>query len=279
MQHDSRNPPASAVGRFKIRLISKEEKCKGGFCGGYKKPKKGEHLDTQLFPECKGKPGDRDVVKKHERRKKNKKVQASNLSDLAPVEFTEFTMASLDGSMDQAFDDRGSGAYVNVQKDIEEDGSGTGETVYIPFAADGTELPYAWSIKGAEEAVNAYHGVESQEVNLNMMATPQESLNAHWNDAAKGMQQAWDAAGSTPKRKASTDLDDSLISDIDDYWKPIQSSFIDSVAYSPYAKVMEIKFKSGQKYTFWGISQEEYNCFMESPSKGAHFNELIRRNK
>jgi hypothetical protein len=39
-------------------------------CGGYKKPK--GKLDTQLFPECKGTPEDRDVVKKH-RKKKQKK--------------------------------------------------------------------------------------------------------------------------------------------------------------------------------------------------------------
>lgn len=41
-------------------------------CGGFQPPK--GHLDTQLFPECKGCETDRDVVKKTvERRKKNKK--------------------------------------------------------------------------------------------------------------------------------------------------------------------------------------------------------------
>ena len=34
------------------------------------KPKKGDKLDTQMFPECVGKPGDRDVVGKNEKRKK-----------------------------------------------------------------------------------------------------------------------------------------------------------------------------------------------------------------
>ena len=47
-------------------------------CGGYGKPK--GHLDTQMFPECEGHPGDRDVVKKtRERRKKNKKKKKSSL--------------------------------------------------------------------------------------------------------------------------------------------------------------------------------------------------------
>ena len=47
-------------------------------CGGYGKPK--GHLDTQMFPECAGKPGDRDIVKKqrkkHEKDKKNKKSKS-----------------------------------------------------------------------------------------------------------------------------------------------------------------------------------------------------------
>ena len=53
-----------------------------GNCGGYGKPK--GRLDTQMFPECKGKPGDRDIVKKqrkkHQKDKKNKK-SASTESD------------------------------------------------------------------------------------------------------------------------------------------------------------------------------------------------------
>jgi hypothetical protein len=40
-------------------------------CGGFKPPKKGDKLDTQLFPECKDTPCDRDVVKKNRKRKKS----------------------------------------------------------------------------------------------------------------------------------------------------------------------------------------------------------------
>lgn len=47
-----------------------------GECGGFQKPK--GHLDTQMYPECEGKPGDRDIQKKH-RKKKTKK--SFNLSD------------------------------------------------------------------------------------------------------------------------------------------------------------------------------------------------------
>jgi hypothetical protein len=48
-------------------------------CGGFKPPKKGDKLDTQLFPECKGTPCDRDVVKK-ERIRKNKEKKKSKTS-------------------------------------------------------------------------------------------------------------------------------------------------------------------------------------------------------
>jgi hypothetical protein len=51
-------------------------------CGGFKPPKDGEKLDTQLFPECEGTPCDRDVVKKNrKRKKKNKKSSCFNLKE------------------------------------------------------------------------------------------------------------------------------------------------------------------------------------------------------
>ena len=47
-------------------------------CGGFRPPK--GHLDTQMYPECKGWPTDRDIVKKTvEKRKKKKKK--SSISD------------------------------------------------------------------------------------------------------------------------------------------------------------------------------------------------------
>jgi hypothetical protein len=50
----------------------------GNDCGGFKSPK--GHLDSQLYPECKGKETDRDIVKKTEekRKKKEKKANTSN---------------------------------------------------------------------------------------------------------------------------------------------------------------------------------------------------------
>ncbi len=63
-----------------MRII-KISKCGKG-CGHGKdfgKPK--GHLDTQLFPECKGTKYDRDVAKKHKAKNKTKKA-SFNLSDI-----------------------------------------------------------------------------------------------------------------------------------------------------------------------------------------------------
>jgi hypothetical protein len=57
-----------------------------GECGGFKEPK--GNLDTQMYPECKGKPGDRDIVKKtrekkdkDKKKKKKKSKKSFNLLD------------------------------------------------------------------------------------------------------------------------------------------------------------------------------------------------------
>lgn len=47
-------------------------------CGGFKPPK--GHLDTQLFPECKGYETDRDVVKKTVKKRKKKGCGCSSCS-------------------------------------------------------------------------------------------------------------------------------------------------------------------------------------------------------
>jgi len=53
-----------------------KEKTSSNECGGYQKPK--GHMDSQMFPECKGTPTDRDIVKKtREKRKSKKKTKKS----------------------------------------------------------------------------------------------------------------------------------------------------------------------------------------------------------
>ena len=59
-------------------FIYKKTHASGG-CGGFQKPK--GHLDTQMYPECEGKPGDRDIVKKTREKRKKKQKKSFNLSD------------------------------------------------------------------------------------------------------------------------------------------------------------------------------------------------------
>jgi len=56
---------------FNQRYAKSKPKCDGGQCGcPSATPKKGDKLDTQLFPKCKGTKYDRDIVKKTRKRKK-----------------------------------------------------------------------------------------------------------------------------------------------------------------------------------------------------------------
>lgn len=60
-------------------------------------------------------------------------------------------------------------------------------------------------------------------------------------------------------------------------WVDVESSFISAVAYFPLAGVLEIKLKSGNKYTFMDVPQDVYDAFIKAPSKGVFFNKVIRR--
>jgi len=48
-------------------------------CGGFRPPK--GHMDTQMYPECKGWPTDRDIVKKTEEKIKKKKKKKSSTNE------------------------------------------------------------------------------------------------------------------------------------------------------------------------------------------------------
>ncbi len=63
-----------------MRII-RISKCGKGYGKDFGKPK--GHLDTQLFPECKGTKYDRDVVKNQ--RKKTKKASFNLLDIVFPV--------------------------------------------------------------------------------------------------------------------------------------------------------------------------------------------------
>jgi len=78
---------------------------------------------------------------------------------------------------------------------------------------------------------------------------------------------------------ASDDIDGDLIEELSkDPFVPVDSSFIDSIAYYKLAWVLEIKLKNGRKYAFFNVPQEVYEAFLASPSKGQFFNTVVRRN-
>lgn len=62
-----------------------------------------------------------------------------------------------------------------------------------------------------------------------------------------------------------------------DPWEKVESSFIDAIAYSPIAQVLEVRLKSGKRYPFFNVPREIYEDFKASPSKGKFFQKLIRK--
>lgn len=63
-----------------------------------------------------------------------------------------------------------------------------------------------------------------------------------------------------------------------DPWVPINSSFIEALAYHELARVLEIKLKSGRRYTFMDVPKNIYEAFLASPSKGTFFNTIVKQN-
>ncbi len=61
-------------------------------------------------------------------------------------------------------------------------------------------------------------------------------------------------------------------------WEPVDSSFITEMAYYELAGVLEVKLKSGNKYTFMNVPKNIYKRFQKAPSKGQFFNNIIRKN-
>jgi len=62
-----------------------------------------------------------------------------------------------------------------------------------------------------------------------------------------------------------------------DIWIPVESSWLDAIAYFETARILEIKLKNGLKYPFFNVPKEVYVAFLESPSKGFFFNNVIKK--
>ncbi len=54
------------------------------------------------------------------------------------------------------------------------------------------------------------------------------------------------------------------------------SSSIRAIGYDPAERVLEIEFRSGGVYQYFGVPPEVYQEFMGAPSKGKFFEEHLR---
>ena len=56
----------------------------------------------------------------------------------------------------------------------------------------------------------------------------------------------------------------------------VSSSNIRSIGYDTESMMLEIEFNSGAVYQYQGVPQAEYDAFLNSGSKGTHFNANIK---
>lgn len=59
-------------------------------------------------------------------------------------------------------------------------------------------------------------------------------------------------------------------------WQDINSEWIASASFDPQTQTLTIKTKSGKEYATEGVSQQTFDEFMASPSKGAFWNQNIK---
>ena len=58
--------------------------------------------------------------------------------------------------------------------------------------------------------------------------------------------------------------------------EPVQSSAFRSVGYDPTTQTLELEFRDGRLYQFFGVPEEVYREFREAPSLGGYFQRRIR---
>jgi len=69
--------------------------------------------------------------------------------------------------------------------------------------------------------------------------------------------------------------------DLDDFvkskWIPVDSGWIDAIAYYEPIGMLEVKLSNGREYSFANVPSKIFENFMQSSSKGQFFNEVIRK--
>jgi hypothetical protein len=58
--------------------------------------------------------------------------------------------------------------------------------------------------------------------------------------------------------------------------RPVDSSAIASVGYDPAREVLELEFRSGNVYRYFGVPEEIYEDLLQAPSMGRYFGSFIR---
>lgn len=58
--------------------------------------------------------------------------------------------------------------------------------------------------------------------------------------------------------------------------QPVQSSMIRSIGYDEATATLEIEFRSGEVYQYYGVEPEIYREMMKAPSHGRYFLARIR---
>lgn len=57
---------------------------------------------------------------------------------------------------------------------------------------------------------------------------------------------------------------------------PIESTTLATIAYDGRRKLLQLEFRTGSVYRYFGVPYEIYHGLMQAPSKGKYFNRDIR---
>jgi hypothetical protein len=57
----------------------------------------------------------------------------------------------------------------------------------------------------------------------------------------------------------------------------VDSTSLDRVGYDPASKALMVVFRDRSSYTYFGVPQAVFEKLRQAPSKGAYFNQAIRR--
>jgi hypothetical protein len=58
--------------------------------------------------------------------------------------------------------------------------------------------------------------------------------------------------------------------------RPVDSSAISSLGYDPESRTLEVEFRSGSVYDYFGVTARLFESFLEADSKGKFFAKRVR---